>query len=279
MPLNFDLAGKVFDSVEVTIIPRQIEAYAAAASDTNPRYLASAGDQVGSPVFPVVPGLPIMLGTVGSDPDLGVENPLMTVHGEEEIVFHKPVRPGPLVLTPSLERVEDKGSGAIYVTKVAAVGLDGEPVVDQYATIFVRGGGSGVRRESEARPVPPVKGDIETEFTKHVDLTMPLRYADASGDHNPIHLDAGVATAVGLPGVINHGLGTLALVAGGLVDHLADGDPVAVRRLAARFTDMVIPGSDLATTVWSSASGAYLFETTRPDGSIVISGSIEMAGA
>jgi acyl dehydratase len=40
-----------------------------------------------------------------------------------------------------------------------------------------------------------------------------VRYAGASGDHNPIHQDEGVATSVGLPGVIAHGMFTMALAA------------------------------------------------------------------
>ncbi len=106
---------------------------------------------------------------------------------------------------------------------------------------------------------------------------MPAAYAKASGDHNPVHLDNGVATAVGLPGVINHGLGTLSLVAGGLVRELAGGDPAAVGGLRVRFTDMVFPGSDIETTVWETdASGTYLFETTRPDGAAVMAGAIDI---
>jgi acyl dehydratase len=120
---------------------------------------------------------------------------------------------------------------------------------------------------------------VAAEFTRQVAADMPSRYAEASGDHNPIHLDDAVATAVGLPGVINHGLGTLSLVAGGLVEHLAAGDGSRLRRLGVRFTDMVFPGSEVATTVWESEGSSYVFETTRPDGSIVMSGHVEVSAA
>jgi acyl dehydratase len=65
-------------------------------------------------------------------------------------------------------------------------------------------------------------------------------YADASGDHNPIHLDDGFARSVGLPGVIAHGMlqmgiaGTVAAEAAGGADRL--------RRLVCRFSGMVVPG-------------------------------------
>ncbi|OFW67634.1 MAG: hypothetical protein A2Z12_01355 [Actinobacteria bacterium RBG_16_68_21] len=275
MPLNFSLAPKVYEPVTRTITADEIEAYASASGDPNPRYHAGP-DQVASPIFPVVPGLPLM-GTVTLDPELGIDNPLMIVHGEQEIVHHRPTRPGDvLVLTPSLVSTEDKGKGATFVAGVSAVTPDGEPVNDSYATIFVRGGGSGTERPPSPKSAQPEKGDLIATFTSQVDVDMPTRYADASGDHNPIHLDAAVAAAVGLPGVINHGLGTLSLVTAGLVERLAASDPCRVRRIAVRFTDMVIPGSELSTSVWAAGDVA-LFETARPDGTVVMFGSVEVA--
>jgi acyl dehydratase len=56
---------------------------------------------------------------------------------------------------------------------------------------------------------PPVLGTQNFTITR-ADL---VRYAQASGDHNPIHQDEAVATSVGLPGVIAHGMYTMALAA------------------------------------------------------------------
>lgn len=274
MALNFDLAGKTYDPVKRTITAEEIEEYAKASGDPNPVH-AAGSDQIASPIFPVVPGFPL-IGLVTSDPELNVENPLMIVHGEQEIVHHRPVRAGDeLVLTPSLASVEDKGKGATFVARVIATSGDGTPVNEQLATIFVRGGGSGGERAAGGSTEHPVRGAEAASFVRHVDDSMPARYAPASGDHNPIHLDDGVAKAVGLPGVINHGLGTLSLVTGGLVEHLAGGDPARCRRIKVRFTDMVVPGSDLDTKVWESDDG-FLFETTRPDGNAVMSGIFEV---
>jgi acyl dehydratase len=69
-------------------------------------------------------------------------------------------------------------------------------------------------------------------------------YAEASGDHNPIHLDDEFARSVGLSGVIAHGMlqmGVLATVAAE-----AAGGPDHLRRLAVRFAGMVVPG-DIVT--------------------------------
>ena len=275
MPLNFDLGGKTYDSELHEISAESITAYAAASRIDNPKH--DAGEhQVPSVIYPVVIGLPLM-SVVSTDPELNLENPLMIVHGEEEIVHYRSMKPGEsLIFTPSVESVEDKGAGAIYVARVTGATPDGEAVNDQYATVFVRGAGSGSERPSSEKPPPPVRGDQVVSFTKHVDEEMPAEYAVASGDHNPIHTDADVATAVGLPGVINQGLGTLSIVSGGLVDDLAEGDPARISRIHVRFTDMVIPGSDLATAVFASAGDEFVFETTRPDGSVVMVGTVEV---
>ena len=70
-----------------------------------------------------------------------------------------------------------------------------------------------------------------------------VRYAGASGDFNPIHWSERVATEAGLPGVIAHGMLTMAL-AGRLVTDWA-GDPGAVRSYGVRFTrPVVVPDDD-----------------------------------
>jgi acyl dehydratase len=70
-------------------------------------------------------------------------------------------------------------------------------------------------------------------------------------------------------------LGTLSLVTAGLIRELAGGDPARVGTVEARFTSMVVPGSDLTTSVWRS-NGAYPFETRGPDGSLAMIGSLEV---
>lgn len=274
MPLNFSLGPRSYPSTTVTVTAEEIAAYAAASGDPNPRHRPGPG-QVAPVVFPVVHGLPL-LAVVTTDPDLGVDNPLMIVHGEEEIVHHRPVQPGDtLMLTPQLVAVDDKGKGATFSARVTALTPDGDLVNEQTAVIFVRGAGSGTERPASAAAASPEPGPSVAEFSSHIPIGMPAAYAAASGDHNPIHLDESVARMVGLPGVINHGLGTLSLVTAGLVERIADGDPTRVRRLAVRFTDMVTPGSDVTTTVVRHAEG-FGFTTKRADGRAVITGTVEV---
>jgi acyl dehydratase len=64
-----------------------------------------------------------------------------------------------------------------------------------------------------------------------------VRYAEASGDHNPIHQDEAVATSVGLPGVIAHGMYTMALAARAVSTWYPGAELVS---LGCKFTNPVV---------------------------------------
>jgi acyl dehydratase len=81
------------------------------------------------------------------------------------------------------------------------------------------------------------------------------QYARASGDHNPIHVDAGAARAAGLPGPILHGLWSMAQLAR-IAQAEAGADPWAVTDVSVRFRSYGDPGSPL------SASGRLDIEGT-----------------
>ncbi|MGH3501981.1 MAG: MaoC/PaaZ C-terminal domain-containing protein [Nocardioidaceae bacterium] len=89
--------------------------------------------------------------------------------------------------------------------------------------------------------------DLEAQ-TYDVTRADLVRYAGASGDFNPIHWSDRVATSVGLPGVVAHGMYTLALAGRALVTW--SGDPASVVSLRARFTKpVVVPDDDDGTRV------------------------------
>jgi acyl dehydratase len=69
-----------------------------------------------------------------------------------------------------------------------------------------------------------------------------VAYAEASGDHNPIHQDEAVARSVGLPGVIAHGMYTLALAARYVDEEL--GEPGRIAQIGAKFTRPVVVPED-----------------------------------
>lgn len=91
-------------------------------------------------------------------------------------------------------------------------------------------------------------GDVLPEQVYRVTRADLVRYAGASGDRNPIHWSDRVATSVGLPGVIAHGMYTMALAARAL-DTWAGG-PGKVRELGCKFTSpVVVPDDDSGVEV------------------------------
>ena len=78
------------------------------------------------------------------------------------------------------------------------------------------------------------------------DRYVMVRYAGASGDFNPIHIDEEFARSVGLPGRILHGLWTMAQVARAHTE--AVGGPGALRRLSVEFRGMGLPEEEIRVT-------------------------------
>ena len=90
-------------------------------------------------------------------------------------------------------------------------------------------------------------GDELPELRVTPDAGLTKRYADASGDPNPIHVDPEFAQKVGLPGIILHGLYSMAQVAKAHTD-LAGGDPRSLKRLKVQFRGMGFPEQEIVVT-------------------------------
>jgi acyl dehydratase len=98
------------------------------------------------------------------------------------------------------------------------------------------------------------------------DKYLTARYAGASGDFNPIHIDEELARAVGLPGRILHGLWTMAQVARAQTE--AAGGPEHLRRLAVQFRGMGVPEQEVVVTgtVREATDGRVLVDTVAEQG-------------
>jgi acyl dehydratase len=104
-------------------------------------------------------------------------------------------------------------------------------------------------------------GDELPELRVTPDKYLTVRYAGASGDFNPIHIDEEFAKAVGLPGKILHGLWMMAQVARAQTE--AAGGPEALRRLSVQFRGMGFPEQELVvrSTVREVADGVATIDT------------------
>ncbi|HST34405.1 MAG TPA: MaoC/PaaZ C-terminal domain-containing protein [Solirubrobacteraceae bacterium] len=103
------------------------------------------------------------------------------------------------------------------------------------------------------------------------DKYLTSRYAGASGDYNPIHIDEDFARAVGLPGRILHGLWTMAQVARAQTQ--AAGGPGHLKRLTVQFRGMGLPEHEVVVsgTVREVSDGHALIDTVaEQDGNQII---------
>ena len=99
-----------------------------------------------------------------------------------------------------------------------------------------------------------VEGESIPELAVTPDRYLPVRYAGASGDFNPIHVDPEFARSVGLPGAILHGLYMMGLVsrAAGAV---GDGDPRRLASLSVQFRGMGFPEEEIVVSGAVTAAG------------------------
>jgi acyl dehydratase len=91
-------------------------------------------------------------------------------------------------------------------------------------------------------------GDAVPELKVTPDKYLPHRYAGASGDFNPIHIDEEFAKSVGLPSNILHGLYSMGVVAKAAAQGLAGGDPRALKKLTVQFRGMGLPEQEIEVT-------------------------------
>jgi 3-hydroxybutyryl-CoA dehydratase len=110
--------------------------------------------------------------------------------------------------------------------------------------------------------VPELKaGGTIPELRVTPDKYLTARYAGASGDFNPIHIDEEFARAVGLPGRILHGLWTMAQVARAQTE--AAGGPEHLKRLSVQFRGMGLPEQEIVVsgTVREADDGRVIVDT------------------
>ncbi|HEY9310551.1 MAG TPA: MaoC/PaaZ C-terminal domain-containing protein [Microbacterium sp.] len=107
-------------------------------------------------------------------------------------------------------------------------------------------------------------GDVVAERTVHLTRESLVRYAGASGDFNPIHYRDDVAAAVGLPGVLAHGMLTMGLAVGTIESWI--GDTGRILEYGVRFTKPVVVAPETGADVTVVAKvGAVDDESARID--------------
>ena len=121
-------------------------------------------------------------------------------------------------------------------------------------------------------------GDVVAERTVHLTRESLVRYAGASGDFNPIHYRDDIAAAVGLPGVLAHGMLTMGLAVGTIQSWL--GDSARILEYGVRFTKPVVVDPETGADVTVVAKvGAVDEESARIDLTVSFEGNTVLVKA
>jgi acyl dehydratase len=281
MPLNKACVGRTYPTITTAVTLDAIQEYALAYNDDNPAFFdaSRAGGIVAPPMFGVVVIWEEVMKAV-MDPDVHADL-LRLVHGEQDMEFFEPIRPGDAIgASAKIISIETKATGETMTVELNAANQKNHPVQKTLFSVFIRGGRNREAGAAEPRVAEPERGAPLFTVAQTIDSDQTYRYAEASGDRNPIHVDENIAKMAGLPGIIVHGLCTMAFTSKVAIDKLCAGDPTRLRRLRVRFSRPVRPGQTITTRVWVDGDGepgdrkVFAFETYNAEGQAVIKGGI-----
>lgn len=253
-------------------------AYAAATNDDHPLHVNGV---LAPPLFAVVPISEHIVQAL--DYVIAREDHRWGLHAEQDMYFHAPIVPGmSLRARAAAVGVQPRPRGTHVVIRTESYDDAGALLVAQYVTLFFRRRFDG-ERTGEAPPDHRISSNAKTAAqsagqvftgTSTVALDQTFRYAEASGDHNRIHLDPEFAISVGLPGIIVHGMCAMAMACRAVVRGACNDDPARLKRMAVRFARPVFPGQTITTHAWPAGDrdgrAIFGFETLNPDGKAVL---------
>ena len=246
MSLNKETIGTRYVAPPFQVDRRETILFALACEEDNDTYFDDRrpGGIVAPPMFAArFARVPVT--QVTADPGVGL-NYAAVVHYSQRFRWLSPVRPGDVITSEAvITHIDIRENGGVLGIGVSSSNQRGEPVVHAVWELFDKsagapGAGKPARGDPPAGPVGWTRQIGTRPFQTFV-------YAEASGDRNPIHLDDEAARRAGLPGIIVHGLLTMALARRAAVDSVCTGrDPLRLTEMSVRFARPVFPGQSIA---------------------------------
>ncbi len=257
MPLNSSQVGSTGAPRVTEIDARWVMSYAAGLNDYLPDYLNTLrpGGIVGHPLFPVCIEWPVMVAM--RDTHLTRKEALQGVHATHDVVIHRLVRPGEELSTQAtVAGLERRKPGAYQTVRLDTTDAAGQTVCSTwYGTLFrgVPVEGLDITPEDVPSMLAGASPDYEVESSSVMAISPGAAhvYTECARIWNPIHTDAAVAKASGLPGLILHGTATLAHGISHVISRVSGAGPGQVRRVSARFGAMVLMPSEVTINIFS----------------------------
>jgi acyl dehydratase len=261
--LNRDFLGKEYSTGPQLVELESIRQFALATNEKNPRYLSPSlhAELVPPPLYPVVflPGILSQLVEDAEEMNLDI---LRVVHAEHRMSWRAVLHPGDSIHTKAkIINMEQRGVNDILDLQIYCK-REEDIAVEMKYRLLVRGKKTA-RDDKTGEKVQDVeRGKVLVKKKALVTGDQGVRYAEASGDHNPIHKSDEIARSVGLPSAILHGLCTMAFASKVLVDELLDGDPQRLKSMEVRFSRPVLLDQSIVTEVYDAG--------IKPDGIHVV---------
>jgi acyl dehydratase len=201
------------------------------------------------------------------------------VHGEHDIVIHRPIVPGERLHTwVDGHGARPAGRNCLVTLRYSTLDADDDLVAEQWwTTVYL---GTSCEPTGEPAPEHAFADEARTRplgtFTKHIDEQMATRYAGVSSDWSPHHFEIDAARRSGVDRVFLHGLCTMALCAQAVTDFVADGDASRVRRIAVRFASPTFLGEELTVGLYDAGPSTVAFEARCAGAMVVTHGRAEL---
>jgi acyl dehydratase len=259
------------------LAPETIAAYAAATGDQTAAVLDGRAVPA---VFPVSLIFTPQEAARADVPEAVWQRIRGGVHGEHDIVMHRPLIPGERLDTSSwISAVRTTRAGTQVVVQFEQVDADGAVAVEQWWTMVLLGlhgvadlgtmpADHRLPEDARAHPLGSV--------SQHIDKDVAYRYAEVSGDWAAHHFDIEVARAAGFNVVFTHGLCTMAITTHLLLGLLGVDDPARVRRVAVRFASPTPLDSELTVNSFGINENSFAFEAAANGATTITHGRLEL---
>ena len=203
------------------------------------------------------------------------------MHGEHDIVLHRPLVPGETLDTWSqISAVRTSRAGTRVVVHLEQIDADGRVAVEQWWTMVLLGLRRVARPRNDARRAPlsrtTARANPLGSATTHIDGQIAHRYAEVSGDWSAHHFDIEVARAAGFDFVFTHGLCTMAICTHRMLGLLGVDDPGRVARVAVRFASPTPLDCELTVNAYGITKRSFAFEAAANGTTTITHGRLEL---
>jgi acyl dehydratase len=271
--LPSDILGVSSPPIRHTVDARWLMAHAASLGESAETFydtLAPDGPSA-HPLFPVCYEWPALVAL--RERVIGDDLAALSVHATHDLVIERLPRAGDRVTTVArMVAVERRRAGTLVVARLTTVDAAGRTLtITDYGSVYrgVETPETGRIAEALSRRATPA-GDVVWNARVALAAGAAHVYTECARIWNPIHTDAALARAAGLPAIILHGTATLALAVSRVVARELGGDGARVRGVGARFTGFVQLPSAITVRGRGRDAITIAFDAVGADGNPVL---------